>query len=199
MGLFSKDIKTMEDPAHAAGRVLRRKSDREVAAEDDRESHQPGSGIGLYAIISRRPRPRFRGSTKCSRSSVTIQKGPTVRPSMVSSRRPTKWRARSTTSRCLTPRSSGSAQAIQHYEISRYGTLIAWAQELGDDNVVALLNANLKEEKAAGKKLSGLAEGNVNRRATGRRAAAHSVATRKRTGPAKKTKSAAKRSSARKP
>jgi len=99
----------------------------------------------------------------------------------------------------LTPRSSGSAQAIQHCEISRYGTLIAWAQELGDDNVVALLNANLKEEKAAGKKLSGLAEGNVNRRATGRRAAAHRVATRKRTGPAKKTNSAAKRSSARKP
>jgi hypothetical protein len=98
----------------------------------------------------------------------------------------------------LTPRSSGSAQAIQHYEISRYGTLIAWAQELGHDNVVALLNANLNEEKAAGKKLSGLAEGNVNRRATGRRAAAHRVATRKRTGPAKKTNSAAKRSSARK-
>ena len=74
---------------------------------------------------------------------------------MVSSRRPTKWRARSTTSRCLTPRSSGSTLAIQHYEISRYGTLIVWAQELGHDNVVALLNANLKEEKVAGKKLSG--------------------------------------------
>jgi ferritin-like metal-binding protein YciE len=78
---------------------------------------------------------------------------------MVSSRRPKKWRTRSTTSRCLTPRSSGGAQAIQHYEISRYGTLIAWAQELDRDNLVALLNANLKEEKAAGKKLSELCRG----------------------------------------
>jgi ferritin-like metal-binding protein YciE len=42
----------------------------------------------------------------------------------------------------------GSAQAIEHYEISRYGTLIAWAQELKHDNVVSLLNANLREEKA---------------------------------------------------
>ncbi len=64
----------------------------------------------------------------------------------------------------------GSAQAVEHYEISRYGTLIAWAQELGHDNVVSLLNANLKEEKAADKKLNGLAEGGVNRRATGRTA-----------------------------
>ena len=43
----------------------------------------------------------------------------------------------------------GSAQAVEHYEISRYGTLVAWAKELGHDNVVSLLNANLKQEKAA--------------------------------------------------
>jgi ferritin-like metal-binding protein YciE len=40
-----------------------------------------------------------------------------------------------------------SAQAIEHYEISRYGTLIAWAQELGHNNVTSLLNANLREEE----------------------------------------------------
>jgi ferritin-like metal-binding protein YciE len=63
----------------------------------------------------------------------------------------------------------GSAQAIEHYEIARYGTLIAWARELGYNNVVPLLNANLKEEKAADKKLNTLAMGGgVNRRATGR-------------------------------
>ena len=59
----------------------------------------------------------------------------------------------------------GSAQAVEHYEISRYGTLIAWAQELGHDGIVRLLNANLKEEKAADKKLSGLAEGGINQSA----------------------------------
>ena len=69
----------------------------------------------------------------------------------------------------------GSAQAVEHYEISRYGTLIAWAEELGHDNVVSLLNANLKEEKAADKKLNMLAEGGVNKRASGRTAAKRST------------------------
>jgi ferritin-like metal-binding protein YciE len=66
----------------------------------------------------------------------------------------------------------GSAQAIEHCEISRYGTLIAWAEELGYDNVTGLLKSNLREEKAADKKLSALAEAKVNRQATGHRTAA---------------------------
>ena len=51
--------------------------------------------------------------------------------------------------------------------MSRYGTLIAWAKEIGHDNVVSLLNANLKEEKAADKKLTQIAESSVNRQAAG--------------------------------
>jgi ferritin-like metal-binding protein YciE len=82
----------------------------------------------------------------------------------------------------------GSAQAIEHYEISRYGTLIAWAEELGHENVVPLLNANLKEEKAADRKLNGLAEGKVNRRATGHRTAAQRATSKKRTGGAKRSR-----------
>ena len=66
----------------------------------------------------------------------------------------------------------GSAQAIEHYEISRYGTLIAWAEELGHDDLTRHLKANLREEKAADRKLNSLAERKVNRTATGRRAAA---------------------------
>lgn len=99
----------------------------------------------------------------------------------------------------------GSAQAVEHYEMSRYGTLIAWARELGHDNVVSLLNANLKEEKAADKKLNGLAEGGVNRRATGRasartsarRAAASSSTVKRKTGPAKRRTAAKKKKTAR--
>ena len=79
----------------------------------------------------------------------------------------------------------GSAQAIEHYEISRYGTLIAWAQELEHDNVVSLLNANLREEKAADKKLSALAEGDLNRKAAGRRTAASATSPIRKTGSAK--------------
>jgi ferritin-like metal-binding protein YciE len=59
-----------------------------------------------------------------------------------------------------------SAQSVEHYEISRYGTLIAWAETLGRDDVVRLLNTNLNEEKAADKKLSTIAmRTGVNRKA----------------------------------
>jgi ferritin-like metal-binding protein YciE len=60
----------------------------------------------------------------------------------------------------------GSAQAVEHYEIARYGTLIAWADELGRDDVARLLATNLNEEKAADKKLSAVAlQKGVNRKA----------------------------------
>jgi ferritin-like metal-binding protein YciE len=80
----------------------------------------------------------------------------------------------------------GSAQAIEHYEISRYGTLVAWAEELGYDNVTGLLNSNLREEKAADKKLNGIAEGKVNRKASGHRTAAHRTQSQTKSAPAKK-------------
>jgi ferritin-like metal-binding protein YciE len=60
----------------------------------------------------------------------------------------------------------GSAQAVEHYEIARYGTLIAWADSAGHDDIVRLLNTNLEEEKAADKKLSTVAlRKGVNRKA----------------------------------
>ena len=58
-----------------------------------------------------------------------------------------------------------AAQAVEHYEISRYGSLIAWAKELGHNDSARLLKENLDEEKAADKKLTALAESKVNRRA----------------------------------
>jgi ferritin-like metal-binding protein YciE len=48
----------------------------------------------------------------------------------------------------------GSAQAVEHCEIARYGTLIAWAERLGRDDMIRLLNTNLNEKKAADRKLS---------------------------------------------
>ena len=60
----------------------------------------------------------------------------------------------------------GSAQAVEHYEIARYGTLIAWAESVGHDDIVRLLNTNLNEEKAADRKLSSVAlRKGVNRKA----------------------------------
>ena len=59
-----------------------------------------------------------------------------------------------------------NAQAVEHYEICRYGTIIAWAEELGHDEVVRLLTTNLNEEKAANTKLNTVAlRKGVNRKA----------------------------------
>ncbi len=59
----------------------------------------------------------------------------------------------------------GSAQAVEHYEITRYGTLIAWAKQIGLDGAVDLLKANLAEEKHADDLLSEIAEASVNQKA----------------------------------
>ena len=56
-----------------------------------------------------------------------------------------------------------AAQAVEHYEIARYGTLKSWAGLLGMTEAVSLLDATLKEEMATDKKLSQVAESAVNR------------------------------------
>jgi len=58
-----------------------------------------------------------------------------------------------------------AAQAVEHYEMTRYGTLVAWAKQLGRSDCASVLQQNLDEEKAADKKLTALAESNVNRKA----------------------------------
>jgi ferritin-like metal-binding protein YciE len=55
-----------------------------------------------------------------------------------------------------------AAQAVEHYEISRYGTLKCWAGELGYDEAARLLDATLTEEKKTDAALTGLAESEVN-------------------------------------
>lgn len=59
-----------------------------------------------------------------------------------------------------------AAQAVEHYEITRYGTLIAWAQDRGNEAVARLLNTTLNEEKAADKKLTTIAQRRVNQKAS---------------------------------
>ncbi|MDI1345889.1 MAG: DUF892 family protein [Pseudolabrys sp.] len=58
-----------------------------------------------------------------------------------------------------------AAQAVEHYEMTRYGTLVAWAKQLGRPDCASLLEQNLKEEKAADMKLTGLAERGINAKA----------------------------------
>ncbi len=63
---------------------------------------------------------------------------------------------------------AAAAQAVEHYEIARYGTLVAWARELGRDDCAGVLEQTLKEEKAADAKLTEIAESRLNRLATQR-------------------------------
>ncbi|HLH10556.1 MAG TPA: ferritin-like domain-containing protein [Methylovirgula sp.] len=65
----------------------------------------------------------------------------------------------------LDPGLIAAAQAVEHYEISRYGTLKTWASQLGFKEAVPLLEATLAEEKKTDELLSKLATEDINRRA----------------------------------
>ncbi|HEU6442892.1 MAG TPA: ferritin-like domain-containing protein [Microvirga sp.] len=58
-----------------------------------------------------------------------------------------------------------SAQAVEHYEITRYGTLVAWAKQLGRQDCATILHQILEQEKATDQKLNMIAEGKVNTKA----------------------------------
>src|SRR4051812_21545551 len=58
-----------------------------------------------------------------------------------------------------------AGQRTEHYEMAAYGTLVAWAEAMGHTEAAELLQQTLDEEKAADKKLSGLAEGGINQSA----------------------------------
>jgi ferritin-like metal-binding protein YciE len=85
-----------------------------------------------------------------------------------------------------------AAQAVEHYEITRYGALIAWARELGRNDSVPLLSQNLKEEKAADATLTALAERRVNPKSEGRSTARGRKAASSRRAKSTSRKSPAK-------
>ena len=58
-----------------------------------------------------------------------------------------------------------AGQAAEHYEIARYGSLIAWAKQLGRNDAASILQKILEEEKATDQKLSKMAESKINLRA----------------------------------
>jgi ferritin-like metal-binding protein YciE len=58
-----------------------------------------------------------------------------------------------------------AAQTVEHYEIARYGTLIAWAKQMGRNDCAKILEQTLQEEKATDQKLTALAQSEVSRNA----------------------------------
>ena len=193
MGLFTKDIKTMEDlflhtlqdVYYAENQMVKslptmidKATNRELASglrNHLRETENQVSRLDqVFQKLGQEPR-----GTDCPAMDGLIKEADEVAGEVEDKQ-------------VLDAAIIGSAQAIEHYEISRYGTLIAWAEELGHDNVVRLLNATLKEEKAADKKLNTLAEARINRKAVRQRTAAHRVTTRRKTGTARRRTKAKK-------
>jgi ferritin-like metal-binding protein YciE len=202
MGLFSKDIKTMEDLflhtlqdiyyaenqiVKSLPQMIEKATNRELAAGLRNHLRETENQLARLEKVFQNLGETPKGTT-CPAIDGLIREADDVAGEVEDKK-------------VLDAAIIGSAQAIEHYEISRYGTLIAWAQELGHTNVTGLLNANLKEEKAADKKLNTLAEGDLNRKAAGRMAAARATSPAS-TGAAKKSaarKSPPRKTTARKP
>jgi ferritin-like metal-binding protein YciE len=85
-----------------------------------------------------------------------------------------------------------AAQAVEHYEMTRYGALIAWATELGHTDCVPLFKANLAEEKATDQALTMMAERRVNPKAEEKPAKAKPKSTARRSKPKSAPRPAAK-------
>jgi ferritin-like metal-binding protein YciE len=81
-------------------------------------------------------------------------------------------------------------QRVEHYEITAYGSLIAWAKTLGYSTAASLLTANEREEKAADAKLSRLAESVVNRDAARPGAGTDDERPKSKASPARKRNAA---------
>ena len=183
MGLFTKDIKSMEDLfihtlqdvyyaenqiVKSLPKMIEKATNRELAsglrthlAETE---HQVSRLEQVFKALGESPK-----GTDCAAMDGLIKEADDVAGEVDDKK-------------VLDAAIIGNAQAIEHYEISRYGTLIAWAEELGHDNVIRFLKANLIEEKAADKKLNALAEAKLNRKAGGNNVAAARVAVKRRTG-----------------
>ena len=58
-----------------------------------------------------------------------------------------------------------SAQAVEHYEITRYGTLVSWSKQLGRTEIASILQTILDEEHATDEKLTAMAENSINKKA----------------------------------
>jgi ferritin-like metal-binding protein YciE len=126
-------------PRYAQGHLLRRKADFKGAAED-------GEGRPIrQAARSDKP---ARGKT-CDAIQGLLDEGQEIMDEYKGCE-------------ALDAGMLAAAQAVEHYEISRYGTLKQWAQQLGMKDAVRLLDQTLQEEKKTDESLTSLAEASVN-------------------------------------
>jgi ferritin-like metal-binding protein YciE len=168
MGLFSKDIKSMDDLflhvlqdiyyaenqiVKALPDMIEKATNRDLTAAFKGHLEETGKQIKrldqAFELLGEKPK-----GTKCPAIDGIIDEANEVAGEIDNKK-------------VLDAALIAAAQAVEHYEITRYGTLITWAEELGNDAIARLLSATLKEEKATDKKLSTLAEKTVNLKAVG--------------------------------
>ena len=159
MGLFSKDIKNMDDLFlhvlqdiyYAENKILKalpdmveKATNRDLSsafkAHLDETQKQVGRLDQAFKKLGKEPK-----GTKCPAIDGMIDEANEIAGEIDD---------KATLDAALV----AAAQAVEHYEITRYGTLIAWAEELGRNDVAKLLTTTLNEEKAADKKLTNIAE-----------------------------------------
>jgi ferritin-like metal-binding protein YciE len=166
VGLFSKDIKTLEDLFlhglrdiyYAEQRIVKSLPKMIENATDERlksgfEQHlretekQVERLEKIFEMQSQEPR-----GTQCPGMDGILKEGDEIMQEVEDKE-------------VLDIALVGAAQAVEHYEITRYGTLMAWAKELGRNDAVRILKQTLDEEIATDRKLSQMAEKRVNPRA----------------------------------
>ena len=158
MGIFSKDIKTMEDLflhslqdiyyaeqqiTKALPKLIEKATNAELKAGFKTHLEETKDQIGRLDQVFKKLGQKPQG-TDCPAIDGIIKEADAVSGEIDD---------KSVMDAALIT----NAQAVEHYEINRYGTLIAWAQSLGHDEVVRLLTTNLNEEKATNTKLTTMA------------------------------------------
>jgi ferritin-like metal-binding protein YciE len=158
MGIFSKDIKTMDDLflhqlqdiyyaeqqiTKALPKMIEKATNRDLVAGFKTHLEETQAQIGrldkVFQKLGKSP-----SGTQCPAIDGIIKEGDEVAGEVEDKA-------------VLDAALVAAAQAVEHYEMCRYDTLIAWAEKLGHDDVVRFLTTNLNEEKATNTKLNTIA------------------------------------------
>lgn len=163
MGLFSKDIKTFDDLfvhtlqdiyyaekkiAKSLPTMIEKASDPQLKADFKHHLGETENHIlrveEVFKMHGAKPK-----TTKCPAIDGIIEEAEEVAGDVADPH-------------VLDAALIAAAQAVEHYEMTRYGTLVAWAKRLGRPDCASVLAKNLTEEKNADSKLTKLAESKVN-------------------------------------
>jgi len=158
MGIFTKDIKTMDDLllhqlqdiyyaeqqiTKALPKMIEKATNRDLATGLKNHLEETHKQIGRLDQVFKKLGVQPKGTT-CPAIDGLIKEADEVAGEIDDKA-------------VLDAALIASCQAVEHYEICRYGTLIAWAESAGHDEIVRLLTTNLNEEHGANTKLNTVA------------------------------------------